>query len=408
MKSKTILTVCMMFLLLLISSIWKIYSPLLVVGMAADQLNSSDLDYGLFNFVYLHGGTLVGLMQLAIIAFIAWIWIPKSTDSKSSALAILIAAFGIQSNQAEAYYETRDMDEYIQIMPNQTAFAIPEMGDTKNKQVAFMSEEFLKANKVAAKRFKVPHMVLNTKIGDMDKWIPSVKLLLVDRTPYSREWIDGKKGSSVGDQGFEAETSDSISVHFGIAIGASVKEEDAATFVYYFGSSAPAQSTDPNVIYSSVIYGRSLENVMDTHVHSKVQTLLSAEIGSKSTESLMKTKGDLIKKLEEDVIAFYKTRGITIDYIGLATGLGYESTAIQDEIDKGFINDRKAANLEKLRAVQDVQMREAEIRNVIATAYMKEQWAKTGAKAFPNVPSFVVMSDGLANMLLGIFGNDKK
>lgn len=54
---------------------------------------------------------------------------------------------------ANAYYETRDNPEFIMIQANQSAFAIPVVGDTKNTQTNFGSKAFLDINKVAGKMF---------------------------------------------------------------------------------------------------------------------------------------------------------------------------------------------------------------------------------------------------------------
>jgi hypothetical protein len=55
-----------------------------------------------------------------------------------------------------------------------------------------------------------------------------------------------------------------LDITVGIAIGASVYEENAAKFLFRFGVNPPVgDRTDPNVIFTSVYYGKSLAQVID-------------------------------------------------------------------------------------------------------------------------------------------------
>jgi hypothetical protein len=62
---------------------------------------------------------------------------------------------------ARAYYDKQDFAEVYFILPNESAFFIPDAGANRDTQTQFGSEEYLKANKIPAKRFQIPHAKLS-------------------------------------------------------------------------------------------------------------------------------------------------------------------------------------------------------------------------------------------------------
>jgi len=85
------------------------------------------------------------------------------------------------------------IDEFIEVKPSETAFVIPLEGDTK-AQGKFNSEKYLIDKKVAAKRIYLPLRKVDTgRFWWQYAWVPTVKVITVDRKPITFEW-EGKKG----------------------------------------------------------------------------------------------------------------------------------------------------------------------------------------------------------------------
>ena len=78
--------------------------------------------------------------------------------------------------------------EYVEIDTSETGFLIPLEGDS-GQQAKFQSEDYLKQRKVATKRVQILHRW--SQEGRMEitgKWISSVRLIKVNRSPVTREW----------------------------------------------------------------------------------------------------------------------------------------------------------------------------------------------------------------------------
>jgi hypothetical protein len=127
-----------------------------------------------------------------------------------------------------------DLEELVEIKPNETSFLIKLEGDSKTGQAKFMSEEFLEQNKVATKRISIPHRKRSTGNNSTDyEWIPTAKLVTVDRTPVSREWTSSEKtGTSSKNEGIRVESVESIDFSIGVVMTASIPEDKAAKFLY--------------------------------------------------------------------------------------------------------------------------------------------------------------------------------
>ena len=102
-----------------------------------------------------------------------------------------------------------DKPELVTIEASQTAFLVPLVGDA-TEQASFQSEELLAQAMVATKEVQIPHRWLQT--GRMEwsgKWIPAAKLIVVERTPETREWSTDKDvGTSSKNQAIYAESSE--------------------------------------------------------------------------------------------------------------------------------------------------------------------------------------------------------
>jgi hypothetical protein len=215
---------------------------------------------------------------MAIVALL-FLWVPYISRKFFATVAIL----GLLCEPAYAYYDKSDYTEAYTILPNESAFWVPDIGANKDSQVQFDSESYLQANKLAVKRFIVPHVNLQGSGAFFNFYVPAGRLIIVDRTPFSREWVAGNRGTSTRDESFPCQSKEGLDISVGVSIGASVSEQNAAKYLYRFGVLAPpGDRGDPKVIFTSVYYSRKLENAMDDVGRKKVQTLVCDEVTARS------------------------------------------------------------------------------------------------------------------------------
>jgi len=302
-------------------------------------------------------------------------------------------------NPSYAYYDKTDYPEYVEIQPNQSAFAIPVVGDTKSTQTSFGSQAFLDANKVATKRFQIPHTLIRNPGWSSDYYVPAAKLILVDRTPYMREWTDSAtSGTSSKAEGFHFQSKEGINISTGISIAAMIKEEDAAKYLYWFGTNnVTVNPSDPSSNFASVSYGKSLKEVCDTVVRGYVQSALSSEFMRGSFVDDNAKAGDIMDKIRADVVKHFAEKGIAIDYIGFSGGLDYDKP-IQDSINETFITTQKAlASANMMPAVPFMQA-QAAINVTNAEAEAMKRW--NGVVPMPQT----VIGGSWMDNILGYFG----
>lgn len=340
------------------------------------------------------GGTVIaGLSVLAV----ALIWLAGRSGRGLAALSAALVLVELRPDGAQAYYDTRDYPEFIEVLPNQTAFLIPEVGETKSGQAAFMSEQFLNERKVAMKRVQIPHTLIRNPGWTYDYYVPAARLLLVDRSPVSREWVSaGDRGTSAKDQGIRFETADSVTLRTGVVVSAFVKEEDASKFVYWFGARAgTGNAADPQVNFASVIQGKSLAEVIDENVHRTVQAAMAKEFGRRSTDEAIHGKAAIIEAVEKEVRRVYEPMGLTITTLGFAEGLTFDNPEIQKSIDMTFVAMKNAqsaqAQMQTLpiqEKILDLKIREmdAESRQTLAG-----RWNGSAAGILPALPNWVVL-----------------
>src|SRR4249920_2756519 len=103
----------------------------------------------------------IGIPLVILLAVLVAIWwIPARRWLTPGATAVLFVLLAAAPN-AWAYYDKTDYTEAIYILPNQSAFVIPDAGANKDSQAQFISLDYLKANKIAAKRVVIPHVKLS-------------------------------------------------------------------------------------------------------------------------------------------------------------------------------------------------------------------------------------------------------
>ncbi len=326
---------------------------------AVRQLQNSDVAYvtSIWGMRFFGNLGLPFILLLAVVAAI-W-WLPARRWLTAIRGAAVLLALTAAAPHAWAYYDKNDYTEAIYILPNQSAFVIPDAGANKDTQAQFMSLDYLKANKVAAKRVVIPHVKLSGSGSWSDFYVPSARVIIVDRTPYNREWVTAaNRGTSNRNEGMPCQSSEGLNITAGISIGVSVREEDAARYLYYFGTVPPkGNPSDPAVIFTSVYNARSVADVMDRVGRGEVLSLVCREISARALNDDNKDAGAIIKNVTAGMTAFLSERGITLDYLGWADTFTFDP-AVQRAINDKFTADTVGPVLNTLQDLANVRIKE--------------------------------------------------
>ena len=235
-----------------------------------------------------------------------------------------------------------DRPEYVEIDTSETGFLIPLEGDS-TQQSRFQSEDYLKQRKVAAKRVQILHRWSQEgRMNNDGRWIPTVRLVKVNRSPVTREWVSDQSASAGGqahvrstnDKAIWIESSDSVGFSMGFTCTAFISEDDAAKFLYWYPSG-------------------SLADVMDHEVRGRIQQV-AAEVAAKYPLDILRSKKqEIADAVKQDVTAFFTTRGVAVTTVGMFGGMTYENPEIQKSIDQTFIAQQlKTVALAKFEAQQ--------------------------------------------------------
>ena len=218
-----------------------------------------------------------------------------------------------------------DKPEHVEIDTSETGFLIPLEGDG-TQQAKFQSEDYLKQRKVAAKRVQITHRWSQEgRLSTDGRWISTVRLVKVNRSPITREWMstattnaEGNRRPTHNDQAIWIESGDSVGFSMGFTCTSYISEDDAAKFLYWYPSG-------------------SLQDVMDREVRARIQQV-AAEVAAKyPLDTLRSKKQEISDAVKVDLTNFFATRGITITTVGMFGGMTYENPAIQKSIDDTFI-----------------------------------------------------------------------
>jgi SPFH domain / Band 7 family len=216
-----------------------------------------------------------------------------------------------------------DRPEFVEIDTSETGFLIPLEGDA-TQQAKFQSEDYLKQRKVATKRVQITHRWSQEgRLTTDGHWIPTVRLVKVNRSPVTREWATVQTTTANGaiqrsDKAIWIESGDSVGFSMGFTCTAFIPEDDAAKFLYWYPSG-------------------SLAEVMDREVRGRVQQV-AAEVAAKYPLDLLRTKKqEIADAVKNDLTYFFATRGVTITTVGMFGGMTYENPEIQKSIDGTFI-----------------------------------------------------------------------
>jgi len=273
---------------------------------------------------------------LAIVLLAIW-WGPLRQRFGGRSVAVtLFLLSGVAP--AQAYYDKTDYTEAYTILPNESAFWIPDAGANKDSQTQFDSEAYLNANKVPLKRFIVPHVKLQGSGGWYDFYVPAGRLIIVDRTTYSREWVDSSdRGTSRKKEGFPCQSVEGLNITVGISVGASVSEANAARDWGRFGVlPSTGDRTNPAVIFNSVYYSRRLAEVMDDVGRKKVQTLVCNEIASRTFDKANAEANQIMDTVSKKATEYFASVGITLDFIGWADTFEFDKD-VQQAVNRRYI-----------------------------------------------------------------------
>jgi len=299
------------------------------------------------------------IATLIFIVALAVIWVPvirRVLRALAPASALVLALGLLASHPAYAYYSVQDKAEAVGIPPNSTAFWIPDQGNTQANQQQTDDASFYNSHTVPGKIFVVPHSIFQnsggTHVWDQDYYVPDGRLILVDRTPITREWTsEAGTGTSQTNQAFQCQSDDGLNIGAAVSITVSIAPQDAATYLYYFGTDAivpnPGDdymsanpnadpSNDPNVIFSSVYHARSLSEVMDTVGHGLVEAAVCQAIGANDLQTDNKDYDSIMTQVQKNAEAYLNPRGITIDNLGWAGTFSFDPD-VQKAINNLFI-----------------------------------------------------------------------
>jgi regulator of protease activity HflC (stomatin/prohibitin superfamily) len=263
---------------------------------------------------------------------------------------------------------------YQEIKNNESAFVIPMEGDT-TKQVKFNSTEFLEKHKVGTKRIEIPTRwdQRGRRIED-GAWIPTVSVIIVDRSPVTRNWESGTKGV---DKAIWVESADSVGFSMGFNCTAFIKEEDTSSFLYWYSSG-------------------SLSIVMDSEIRGRVQQIAAEESAKYPLDDLRNKKNEIAKSVRDDIIPFFQERGITITTVGMFGGMTYENPKIQDSIDNVFVaQQEKNVSLAKF----DAQKKENERIILASEGLAKRRQVESEAEAKAITALTQAVANGGSNYL---------
>ncbi len=213
---------------------------------------------------------------------------------------------------------------YVEVQPNETAYVIPLETGSKDGQTKLKSEEYLEQNKVVSQRIYTPTQWHQTgRWGNEGKWIQSVRVIKVDRTPVTREWTKVGTGTNSDKQeAIGVESRESIAYKVGITATASIPEEWATRFLYNYN-------------------GIPLSQVMDNDVRGFIQNVLTTEFGIRDLSECQMDRKVVYELMRNNTTEHFAKLGVRIINIGASGGFDYDDKSIQDAINEKFSSEMK-------------------------------------------------------------------
>ena len=357
--SRLIATVVVIFMYGAINFALNPVATILSGQIAGKQLENSDTSYVIaqYGMNFFSNLGIPALVLLIVLAMIWWKYLKMGWVAVVTGM-VLCALLGTPQ-QSHAYYDKTDWAEAYTILPNESAFWIPDAGANKESQAQMDSEAYLNANKVSLKRFIVPHVKLSGSGSFFNYYVPSGRLIIVDRTPFSREWVSAHdRGTSNKNEAFPCQSKDGLNVSVGVAAGASVLESNAAKYLYRFGVLAPVgERNDPKIIFTSVYYSRKLADVMDDVGRKKIQSLVCTEISVRTFDKVNEEANMILDTIKTLATTYFASVGITLDFLGWADTFTFDQE-IQKAVNDSYAAQKLAEVLPVLQALAQLKVQE--------------------------------------------------
>ncbi|MDO8676728.1 MAG: hypothetical protein Q7K16_03730 [Candidatus Azambacteria bacterium] len=353
MRTRVVLSLVLVLLYVAAMSVYGMMQGPIEAKAAVGQLSDSTAQYSLARATAM--GMIPRVVSGVLGALLLVIWVPILLRSLPSTTPLLLIVSAGLLVGCVGPFQKEVVEE---IGPNETAFLVPLEGDTKGGQGKFMSIEYLNGAKVATKRVTIPTRKRDTgrMAGDFE-WIPTMRLIKVDRTPVTRVWTQDKDtGTSVSNQAICVESRESVDFCAGSIAISAVAEEDAAKFLYHYA-------------------GKSLAVVMDQDVRGYLGAMLSREFGSRTLDKGRTEKNDIFTVAQKATTDFFKERGVTISQIGGTEGLQYRDEKIQQAINATFVAENDKNTAENQRQAQ-AKRNELNVAKAIAERQAAEEFAK--------------------------------
>lgn len=360
-SSRIIATILAILALNFSTSMWNAFKAPVEAAAAVEQAKDSILAYTFAQ--QMARGNIVGPMIIGLFLFVIFlIWRKplsaairgwRGVSSAMGLLFVLSAAMTITSCGVLGPAKVLPLKT---VGPNETAFLIPLEGDS-TKQAKFESVDFLKTHKVMSKQIEIPVRQYDTGRMPWDfKWIPTVRLITVDRSLVTREWIEGSTDNDKKNDALSVASLESINFHLGVNLTAYITEEDAPTYLYWHGT-------------------KKLEEVVDTNVRGYLQGVMSDEFGKLRLEDGKVRKASIFTAANTMTITKFKEVGITISYVGSAKGFMYDDPLIQARI-----NETQTAemNVEVARKknLEQIELNKAIVSKAVADRQAAEEFQK--------------------------------
>lgn len=341
-----IVSLVLIALLALFNNLWSAFAPAYRAAASVGQLSNSNEGYGMANLLASDWvSTIVFGVVVAMLVFL-WAGPVMHLLRRKGVLPGMISIIVLLTSTACGTYS-----RFEEIGPNETAFLIPLTGANKDSQGKFESEEFLLEKKIAAKRVEIQRVRLNDKamafaFGSV---VDAERLIKVDRKPVTREWVKASdRGTSKKDESISAESNESIDFYSGVAASASILEQDAHKFLYWYG-------------------GKSLAEVMDEDVRPYIQGVLSSEFNSRRLSEILNKRKEIFQITYEAARDTFKAKGVTIAYISSTEGLTYKDPKIQETINQVFAAQQDVEKTRQQLSSQE-NLKQVEISKAEAVA----------------------------------------
>jgi SPFH domain/Band 7 family protein len=177
-----------------------------------------------------------------------------------------------------------------------------------------------------------------------------------------REWTDHPNtGTSPNDESLSAQSQDGTGLKLNFTVTAYIPEldkdhpEGAEHFLYYYK-------------------GETLAHVIDKEVRARVQSVAAEFTAQYHLETLRGTQHKLVEKVREDVVEFFKKRGIAVTNIGMVGGFHYTNKGIQKSIDDAItaqqlkITAQAIQEKEKVEAITKFNNQEIAKKTMVSLA----------------------------------------